>query len=47
MYTELGYLAPPNPPDELERRRALYKSVIFSPSNFPGFRVINAHFAYF
>ena len=25
MYSELGYLAPPNPPDELERRRALYK----------------------
>ena len=30
MYTELGYLAPPNPPDELERRRALYKSVLSS-----------------
>lgn len=25
MYTELGYLAPPNPPDEWERRRALNK----------------------
>ncbi|TFY51631.1 hypothetical protein EVJ58_g10462 [Rhodofomes roseus] len=25
MYSELGYLAPPNPTDELERRRALYK----------------------
>jgi hypothetical protein len=25
MFAELGYLAPPNPPDELERRRALYK----------------------
>lgn len=25
MFSELGYLAPPNPPDELERRRALYK----------------------
>ncbi|KAI0077875.1 hypothetical protein K474DRAFT_1706914 [Panus rudis PR-1116 ss-1] len=25
MFNELGYLAPPNPPDELERRRALYK----------------------
>jgi hypothetical protein len=24
-YAELGFLAPPNPPDELERRRALYK----------------------
>lgn len=34
MYNELGYLAPPNPPDELERRRALYKYVsvlIISP----------------
>jgi hypothetical protein len=27
MYAELGYLAPPNPPDELERRRALYQYV--------------------
>lgn len=27
MFLELGYLAPPNPPDELERRRALYKYV--------------------
>lgn len=25
MYAELGYLAPPNPPDEWERRRALNK----------------------
>lgn len=25
MYAELGYLAAPYPPDELERRRALYK----------------------
>jgi hypothetical protein len=25
MFAELGFLAPPNPPDELERRRALYK----------------------
>lgn len=25
MFSELGYLAPPNPPDELERRRALYQ----------------------
>jgi hypothetical protein len=25
MFAELGYLPPPNPPDELERRRALYK----------------------
>ena len=28
MFSELGYLAPPNPPDELERRRALYKWVM-------------------
>lgn len=27
MFLELGYLAPPNPPDELERRRALHKYV--------------------
>ena len=25
MFLDLGYLAPPNPPDVLERRRALYK----------------------
>ena len=25
IYAELGYLAAPNPPDELERKRALYK----------------------
>ncbi|KZT07710.1 uncharacterized protein LAESUDRAFT_724704 [Laetiporus sulphureus 93-53] len=25
MFSELGYLAPPNPQDELERRRALYR----------------------
>jgi len=29
MFVELEYLAPPYPPDELERRRALYKSVDF------------------
>ncbi|KAH8100919.1 Fph type histidine kinase [Cristinia sonorae] len=37
MFQELGYLAPPNPPDELERRRALYKFNIWntgSDSNF-------------
>jgi hypothetical protein len=28
MFAELEYLAPPNPPDELERRRALYKCVV-------------------
>lgn len=27
MFADLSYLAPPNPPDELERRRALYKYV--------------------
>ncbi|KAI6099687.1 hypothetical protein F5141DRAFT_1142858 [Pisolithus sp. B1] len=30
MFTDLGYLAPPNPPDELERRRALYKFNIWN-----------------
>ncbi|KAF8150767.1 hypothetical protein B0H34DRAFT_801693 [Crassisporium funariophilum] len=30
MFAELGYLAPPNPPDELERRRALYKFNIWN-----------------
>ncbi|EGO24662.1 Fph type histidine kinase [Serpula lacrymans var. lacrymans S7.9] len=30
MFQELGYLAPPNPPDELERRRALYKFNIWN-----------------
>lgn len=29
MYSEVGYLVPPNPPDELERRRALYKYVVY------------------
>lgn len=29
MFHDLGYLAPPNPPDELERRRAMYKYVFF------------------
>lgn len=29
MFRELGYLAAPNPPDEVERRRALYKCVNF------------------
>lgn len=27
VFAELGYLVPPNPPDELERRRALYRYV--------------------
>ncbi|PPR02605.1 hypothetical protein CVT24_002176 [Panaeolus cyanescens] len=30
MFAELEYLAPPNPPNELERRRALYKFNIWS-----------------
>ncbi|KAF9237618.1 Fph type histidine kinase [Melanogaster broomeanus] len=30
MFLELGYLVPPNPPDELERRRALYKFNIWN-----------------
>ncbi|KIK96458.1 hypothetical protein PAXRUDRAFT_825913 [Paxillus rubicundulus Ve08.2h10] len=30
MFLELGYFAPPNPPDELERRRALYKFNIWN-----------------
>ncbi|KAH9481647.1 Sensor histidine kinase GacS [Psilocybe cubensis] len=30
MFSELGYLAPPYPPDELERRRALYKFNIWN-----------------
>ncbi|CAA7266924.1 unnamed protein product [Cyclocybe aegerita] len=30
MFSDLGYLAPPNPPDELERRRALYKFNIWN-----------------
>ncbi|KAF8802541.1 hypothetical protein BYT27DRAFT_7341419 [Phlegmacium glaucopus] len=30
MFTALEYLAPPNPPDELERRRALYKFNIWN-----------------
>lgn len=30
MFRELGYLAAPNPPDEIERRRALYKLVLLT-----------------
>ncbi|KAL0954638.1 hypothetical protein HGRIS_003593 [Hohenbuehelia grisea] len=30
MFRDLGYLVPPNPPDELERRRALYKFNIWN-----------------
>lgn len=34
MFRELGYLAAPNPPDEVERRRALYKCVHFFEFDF-------------
>ena len=37
MYQELGYLAPPNPPHELERRRALYKYNIWNTGRDPNF----------
>lgn len=30
MFLELGYLAPPFPPDEFERRRALYQFNIWN-----------------
>jgi hypothetical protein len=39
MFAELGYLAPPNPPDELERRRALYKFV-FQTNFFFEYQVV-------
>ncbi|THH29988.1 hypothetical protein EUX98_g4200 [Antrodiella citrinella] len=37
MFNEFGYLAPPNPPDELERRRALYKFNIWNTGNDSNF----------
>ena len=37
MFLELGYLAPPNPPNELERRRALYKYNIWGTGRDPNF----------
>ncbi|KAI1797284.1 hypothetical protein LXA43DRAFT_877765 [Ganoderma leucocontextum] len=37
MFSELGYLAPPNPPNELERRRALYKYNIWGTGPDPNF----------
>ncbi|KAI9000649.1 hypothetical protein BD414DRAFT_472325 [Trametes punicea] len=37
MFQELGYLAPPNPPNELERRRALYKYNIWGTGRDPNF----------
>ncbi|RPD61183.1 hypothetical protein L226DRAFT_462336 [Lentinus tigrinus ALCF2SS1-7] len=37
MFQELGYLAPPNPPNELERRRALYKFNIWNTGRDPNF----------
>jgi hypothetical protein len=32
QYHQLGYLVPPMPPDEEERKRALYKLVVLLPS---------------
>ncbi|KAH9945310.1 uncharacterized protein BXZ73DRAFT_38997 [Epithele typhae] len=37
MFLELGYLAPPNPPNELERRRALYQYNIWGTGRDPNF----------
>ncbi|KAI0087316.1 hypothetical protein BDY19DRAFT_893168 [Irpex rosettiformis] len=37
MFSELGYLAPPNPPDELERRRALYRFNIWNTGHDANF----------
>ncbi|CDO74916.1 hypothetical protein BN946_scf184988.g23 [Trametes cinnabarina] len=37
MFLELGYLAPPNPPTEIERRRALYKYNIWNTGRDPNF----------
>ncbi|EMD34085.1 histidine kinase [Gelatoporia subvermispora B] len=37
MFQELAFLAPPNPPDELERRRALYKFNIWNTGRDPNF----------
>ncbi|KAK7044175.1 hypothetical protein VNI00_007895 [Paramarasmius palmivorus] len=44
MFHDLGYLAPPNPPDELERRRALYKFNIWNTGSDLNFDRI-AHLA--
>ncbi|KAG6844969.1 hypothetical protein H0H87_002083 [Tephrocybe sp. NHM501043] len=44
MFSDLGYLAPPNPPDELERRRALYKFNIWNTGSDLNFDRI-AHLA--
>ncbi|KAJ8072841.1 hypothetical protein PM082_016400 [Marasmius tenuissimus] len=44
MFQEIGYLAPPNPPDELERRRALYKFNIWNTGSDLNFDRI-AHLA--
>ncbi|KAK7454471.1 hypothetical protein VKT23_011227 [Stygiomarasmius scandens] len=44
MFLELGYLIPPNPPDELERRRALYKFNIWNTGSDLNFDRI-AHLA--
>ncbi|KAI0701324.1 hypothetical protein BC835DRAFT_1264982 [Cytidiella melzeri] len=37
MFSELGYLAPPNPPEELERRRALYRFNIWNTGHDANF----------
>ncbi|KAH6909044.1 atypical/HisK protein kinase [Coprinopsis sp. MPI-PUGE-AT-0042] len=37
MYASLGYLAPPNPPEEWERRRALYKFNLWNTGPDPNF----------
>ena len=42
MFYELGYLAAPNPPDEIERRRALYRYVHRrSPITFRNGRILS------
>ncbi|KAF9648803.1 hypothetical protein BDM02DRAFT_3095826, partial [Thelephora ganbajun] len=40
MFYELGYLVAPNPPDEIERRRALYRFNIWNTSPDPSFQRI-------
>lgn len=40
MFADLGYLVPPNPPNELERRRALYRFNIWHTGTDPSFQRI-------
>jgi hypothetical protein len=40
MFADLGYLAPPNPPNELDRRRALYRFNIWNTGTDPSFQRI-------